>query len=73
MNWAAIAPSALLAVLALAQPHGDAEAALRMTGFDHDDIQRFDGVPADRLLKGRPRATTLNQLNELSPRTRALP
>jgi hypothetical protein len=47
-------PSALVAALAVMREHGDAEAALRLTGLDLDGIERFQRVPEDVLgLVGR--------------------
>ncbi len=64
MDWNVTPPSALVTALALAQEHGDAEAALRMMGLDLDGLERFDGVSEDllRLMEGLTPAEALSQM-----------
>jgi hypothetical protein len=64
MDWNATPPSALVTALALAQEHGDAEAALQAMGLDLDGLERFDGVSDDvlRLAEGPSQAEALSQM-----------
>jgi hypothetical protein len=56
-------PTALLSALALAHEHGGAAEALRVTGMDLDELERFKGATEDveRLLSGRAGDASLNE------------
>jgi hypothetical protein len=63
MESKSTAPTALVTALALAQEHGGAAEALRLTGLDLDGVERFDGVPEqlEALFAERTKAETLRQ------------
>jgi hypothetical protein len=63
-NWNEAPASALVTALALAQEHGDAETALRVTGLELGDLQRFEAVPDDlrRLVEGHAPAEAMSQM-----------
>jgi DNA-binding CsgD family transcriptional regulator len=58
-----VSPTALLTVLALADEHGDARAAIRANGLEAEAFERMDGVGFDltRRLEGLDRAVALDE------------
>jgi hypothetical protein len=69
MDFHPTTPTALLSALALAQEHGSATQALRVTGLDLDDLERIDALSedvdevleTDRALVGRDDAVSLRE------------